>query len=173
MYRVLVNHQSELFEPLLEVNYVVLLVCIGSLFLQRHGFFSIFVYVGYMLPSLIIGYPVSYHTYLNSDMVMFVIAFALIAYRVLLSVIAPIWMARAATLKWKNRAIVNTIILALIIQIVMQFYQVILKINNVILSEQLIYSTFVFCRLDGFWIRSGIWHVRKRGIYPTGNRISH
>jgi hypothetical protein len=141
LIRVLGNYQAELLSRLFEFNAVILLVCIGSLFLKRHGFFSIFIYVGYILPIMLVGYPWEMNDGSSSGNGLFImIGIAVIGYRVLLSVVAPIWTARVSTLKSKNVAIIVSIAMAIVIQTLMHFYQVILNLNHVVLSQSLILS---------------------------------
>ncbi|HEX7556260.1 MAG TPA: hypothetical protein VF338_06520, partial [Leptolinea sp.] len=98
---------------------LLLLIFIGTLFIRRHGFFSILLPVGYILPVMVVGIPWDLEN--NPDMVL-IISMAILAYRSLLSLIAPVWMSRTRTQTGKKRVIILCIALALAVQTVMQFY---------------------------------------------------
>jgi hypothetical protein len=108
---------------LYEIFVVVFLVCIGTLFLKQHGFFSIFVYVGYLLPKQLIGYPWNVDELLSIEYAMLLIGVAIISYRVLLSLIAPVWMSRAVSQNRKTKAVIIPIIIAISISFIIAFYQ--------------------------------------------------
>jgi hypothetical protein len=118
-----IRDPKAIYWQLYEFFVVVLLVCIGTLFLKRHGFFSIFIYLGYLLPEHLIGYPWNVDELLSIEYAMLLIGFAIISYRVLLSLIAPIWMSRTVIQNKKTKAVIIPIIIAISISFIMAFYQ--------------------------------------------------
>jgi hypothetical protein len=98
---------------------LLLLIFIGTLFIRRHGFFTILIPVGYILPVMVVGTPWDLENYPDKVLI---ISMAVLAYRSLLSLIAPIWMSRTRTQTGKKRVIILCIAFALTVQTVMQFY---------------------------------------------------
>ena len=103
-------------------NYVsfLLLIFIGTLFTPRHGFFAILIPIGYLLPAIVIG--VSWSLQFAPLSTILIATITVLAYRSLLALIAPIWMARAKTETGKKYAILVPVIIAIVIHAVMQFY---------------------------------------------------
>lgn len=104
---------------LYEATALILLIFVGTLFTRRHGFFTIFILVGYFLPAMLVGLPVEVQ---NDPGQLLLISIVVMVYRSLLSLIAPIWMSRTTLLKGKKRVIVSCITAALIIRFAMQYY---------------------------------------------------
>jgi hypothetical protein len=102
------------------------LVFIGTLFTRRHGFFAILIPVGYILPTLVVGIPWGLENTLNPEITIIVISLAVLAYRLFLSLVAPIWMSRTSSQAGKERAVLISIAIALGIHATMQFYQLLL-----------------------------------------------
>ena len=98
----------------------LLLIFVGTLFTSRHGFFAILIPIGYLLPAIVIGVPWSLQFAPLSTILIATIT--VLAYRSLLALIAPIWMARAKTEAGKKYAILVPVIIAIGIHAVMQFY---------------------------------------------------
>lgn len=114
---------------------LLLLVFIGTLFIPRHGFFSIFVLIGYVLPVIIVGTP-----WIEGDnpaMFLF-LSIGVLVYRSLLSLVAPIWMSRTPTRDGKKKVIILSIAIALVVHAVMQFYPVFFN-----LAERVAYLTWI------------------------------
>jgi len=101
-------------------NYSALLLLIfsGTLFVRRHGFFTILILVGYFLPTILVGLEDENSTSLS----LVLISGAVLAYRVILSLIVPVWMSRTSSQAGKKRVILISIAIALGIYTVMQFY---------------------------------------------------
>jgi hypothetical protein len=95
------------------------LIFIGTLFTRRHGFFAILILVGYILPTIVVGIPWNLES--NSNQLL-IVSTAVIIYRSLLSIIAPIWMSRTSSQEGKKRVVMISIALALAVHAVMQFY---------------------------------------------------
>jgi hypothetical protein len=118
----------------------LLLIFIGTLFTRRHGFFSILILVGYILPTIVIGTPLDLDMLPNQTLVVAVISAAVLAYRGLLSLIAPIWMSRTRTQTGKKRAVIISIALALAVHAVMQFYPLMFSSEQSYISTQWVVS---------------------------------
>jgi hypothetical protein len=103
---------------------IVLLVWIGTLFLKRHGFFSIYLFVGYIMPTMIIGFPWNIDQSINQDLAILIMGIAVIGYRVLLTLVSPVWMARMKSQSERKRAIIIPIAIAVAIHGIMLFNQV-------------------------------------------------
>lgn len=98
---------------------LMLLIFLGTFFTRRHGFFTIFILVGYFLPAMLVGLPPEAQ---NDSALLLQISIAIMVYRSLLSLVAPIWMSRTALIKGKKRAILVCIALALAVQFAMHFF---------------------------------------------------
>lgn len=118
---------SSISYQLYDMTALLLLVFLGTLFTRRHGFFAIFILVGYILPVIVIGFP--WFQDINEQQIM-VLSAGVLAYRSLLTLVGPIWMSRTPDLRAKRRAIIISISLALGIHAVMQFYPVFLGIAD-------------------------------------------
>jgi hypothetical protein len=114
---------------------LLLLVFIGTLFIPRHGFFSIFILVGYVLPVIVVGTPWTEGE--NPAMFLF-LSIGVLAYRSLLSLVAPIWMSRNPTRDGKKKVIMFSIATALVVHAVLQFYPVFFN-----LAERVAYSYWI------------------------------
>ena len=101
---------------------LLLLVFLGTLFTRRHGFYAIFIMVGYILPAMVVGMPWDLDMLPNKAFVVAVLTIALVGYRAILSIVAPIWMSRTPLEKDKKRVILISITIALAIHAVMQFF---------------------------------------------------
>jgi hypothetical protein len=113
----------------------LLLVFIGTLFSYRHGFFTILILVGYIMPAMLVGIPYGLDVLPNQTTILAIISGGVLIYRGLLSLIAPIWMSRSATQAGKKRAVMVSIAIALVIHMMMQFYPV-------LYTEQMQVSSF-------------------------------
>lgn len=100
------------------------LIFIGTLFTRRHGFFAILIPMGYILPTMVIGVGGIEPT--NPAIYLTIVYGAVLIYRSLLSLIAPVWMSRSSSLASKKRAVLVSIAIALGIHALMQLYSVML-----------------------------------------------
>ena len=107
---------------LLDFGALLLLVFMGTLFLKRHGFFAILIPLGYMLPAMLMGVFDNLESINNPVLALLVVSGAVLAYRSLLSLIVPIWMARSSTQTSKARVAVIAVAIALLIHAAMQVY---------------------------------------------------
>jgi len=103
---------------------LLLLVFAGTLLVKRHGFFAILVPLGYMLPTMLVGVSLfdNFESITGSNPALVVVGSAVLAYRALLSLIVPIWMARSASQTDKIRVVVVSVAIAVLIQTAMQFF---------------------------------------------------
>ena len=101
---------------------LLLLIFIGTLFTRRHGFFAILIPMGYILPTIVVGLEDA----TIPTIILIIISIAVLAYRCLLSLIAPIWMSRTSSQAGKKRVVLVSIAFALSIHTVMQFYPALL-----------------------------------------------
>ena len=93
--------QSNLSYILYDASAIVLLVMLGTLFIRSHGFFTIFILVGYVLPTMVVGLPLDLE---NNPQMLFIVSSAVLIYRSLLSLIAPIWMSRTQPVEGKEKS---------------------------------------------------------------------
>ena len=101
---------------------LLLLVFLGTLFTRRHGFYAIFIMVGYILPVMVVGMPWDLDMLPNKTFVVAILSIAVLGYRAMLSIVAPIWMSRTPQEKDKKRVVLISIAIALAIHAVMQFF---------------------------------------------------
>ena len=125
---------------------LLLMVFVGSLFTRRHGFFAMLVPLGYILPTVVVGIGLDYNSGSRPSLALVLASLAVLAYRVILSLVAPVWMSRSATQAGKKRVLLIVIACALGIHTIMQFYpapftyqaqgaELVEKIISVALSE--------------------------------------
>jgi hypothetical protein len=142
----------------------LMLAMLGTLFIRRHGFFTIFILVGYVLPVMIVGLPVELE--LNPQLLP-IISIVVLLYRSLLSLIAPVWMSRSQTVGQKKKVILICILSALAIHAVMQFFPAMVNMTltfgysqwylSVFLDEmQLVFTFFLGIALYQNTSNSGI-----------------
>jgi len=147
---------------------LLLLIFIGTLFTRRHGFFAILIPMGYILPTIVAGL----YDATNPTIPLIIISIAVLAYRCLLSLIAPIWMSRTSSQAGKKRVVLISIAFALSIHTVMQFYPYLLLFPgqsysiaqlgiDVVLAELKIISAIVL----------GV--VMYQSILPAGDASAH
>jgi hypothetical protein len=98
---------------------ILCLIMLGTLFTRRHGFFTIFILVGYYLPVMLVGTVWGLG---DNPQMLVVISVAVLLYRVLLTLIAPVWMCRTEPLSGKKKVILSCILLALVVHFLMQFF---------------------------------------------------
>ena len=118
------GQQASIYWIFDEALSIVLLVWIGTLFMKRHGFFSIYLFVGYIMPTMIIGFPWNIDQSINQDLAILIMGIAVIGYRVLLTLVSPVWMARMKSQSERKRAIIIPIAIAVVIHGIMLFNQV-------------------------------------------------
>jgi hypothetical protein len=96
----------------------LLLIFLGTLLTRRHGFNTILVPIGYILPVILVGI----YDDTNMSMRLAAISMAVLAYRLLLAFITPLWISRAASQAWKKWAVFISVAVALGIHAILQFY---------------------------------------------------
>jgi hypothetical protein len=115
----------------------LLLIFMGTLFTRRHGFFAILILVGYVLPTIVVGTPWDLE---NNSNQLLIVSSAVLLYRSLLSIIAPVWMSRTRSQDGKKRVVILSIALALTVHAVMQFYPLLFYPQPYSISTQWIVS---------------------------------
>ncbi len=93
----------------------LLLVFIGKLFASKHGGLSFLVLLGYLLPTVIFG---RYGEW-NEIISFYVVSFAVLTYRFVVALVAPIWLVRAASQSGRQRAAAIPVAVAIVSQIVL------------------------------------------------------
>jgi hypothetical protein len=78
----------------------LLLVFIGLLFAHRHGGFSFLILLGYLLPTVVFG---RYGAW-NNAVPFYLVSPAVLIYRFIVALVAPIWLVRAASIQSRQRA---------------------------------------------------------------------
>ena len=100
---------------------LLLLVFLGTFFTRRHGFFAILILVGYVLPTTLVGLQ-NFGAYPNPALALTIFSAAILAYRATLTLVAPIWMSRAASQTGKKRIVLACLAIALTIHALAQFH---------------------------------------------------
>ena len=78
----------------------LLLVFIGMFFARKYGGFSFLLLLGYLLPTIVFG---RYGTW-NEPVNFYLVSVAVLVYRFVVALIAPVWLVRAASLQGRQRA---------------------------------------------------------------------
>ena len=115
---------------------LLLLVFITTLFIRRHGFYAILILVGYTLPTMLIGTTWNFDELTNPALAIAVSTVVILAYRFLLALVVPVWMARTPRQSGKKQAIIYSVLLALVIQTAAHFFQTIFYAQPFYLSFQ-------------------------------------
>ena len=90
-----------------------LLILIGGLIARRHGRLALLLPLGYLIPTVVMGYVDDWP---NLPYSLFWISASVLAYRVLVTLIAPIWIVRSASDHAQKRA--GTIVLLVALGII-------------------------------------------------------
>jgi hypothetical protein len=115
---------------------LLLLVFLTTLFTRRHGFFAILILVGYTLPTMLIGTNWNFESWANPALAIATVTVVILVYRALLALVVPVWMSRASRQSGKRRAILFPVMLALIIQTAMHFFQTFFTPDTFFISLQ-------------------------------------
>jgi hypothetical protein len=92
---------------------VVILVLAGTLLLRRYGSLALLLPLGYMIPFVLYGRT----TPEQSTIPFVVISLSVIAYRILLTLVAPVWILRTAGEGGQKRAFGVALITALLVSV--------------------------------------------------------
>jgi hypothetical protein len=112
-----------LYEPLL----FLLLVFVGKLFARKYGGLSFLLLLGYLLPTIIFGrYDTTQHTAIS----FFVVSLAVLIYRLVVALVAPVWLVRAASIAKRQRAAAIPIAIAIITHISLNLIGVLTMANQ-------------------------------------------
>ncbi|CAG1014581.1 hypothetical protein ANAEL_05019 [Anaerolineales bacterium] len=91
----------------------LLLIFIGKLFASKHGGLSFLVLLGYLLPTVIFG---RYGEW-NEIISFYAVGLAVVTYRFVVALVAPIWLVRAASQSGRQRAAAIPVAVAIASQI--------------------------------------------------------
>jgi len=78
----------------------LVLVFIGMLFARKYGGFSFLLLLGYLLPTIIFGRYGAWNEYVP----FYLVSAAVLVYRFVVALVAPIWLVRAASTPGRQRA---------------------------------------------------------------------
>jgi len=90
-----------------------LLVFIGKLFAPKYEGLSFLILLGYLLPTVIFG---RYGIW-NEAIPFYLVTLAVLVYRFVVALVAPIWLVRAASVPRRQRAAAIPVAIAIISQI--------------------------------------------------------
>jgi len=91
----------------------LLLVFVGKLFASKHEGLSFLILLGYLLPTVIFG---RYGMW-NETIPFYLVTLAVLIYRFVVALVAPIWLTRAASIPRRQRAAAIPVAIAIISQI--------------------------------------------------------
>jgi hypothetical protein len=91
----------------------LLLIFVGILFARKHGGLTFLILLGYLLPTILFGR----YSIWNDPLPFYLISLAVLAYRFLVALVAPVWLVRAASLPGRQRAVAIPVVMAIISQI--------------------------------------------------------
>lgn len=107
-----------LFETTLAQGYTwlpfLLLVFIGRLFARQYQGFSFLVLLGYLLPTVIFG---RYGDWNDYPIPFYAVSLAVITYRLLVALVAPVWLVRASSVPGRQRAAAIPVAIAIFCQL--------------------------------------------------------
>ena len=98
-----------LYEPLLFLG----LVFIGKLFAQKYGGLSFLLLLGYLLPTIVFGRYGAWNEFLP----FYLVSIAVLIYRFVVALLAPVWLVRAASMPKRQRAAVLPVAIAILTHI--------------------------------------------------------
>lgn len=88
----------------------LLLVFIGVLFARKYGGFSFLLLLGYLLPTVIFGR----YSVWNDVVPFYAVSLAVVIYRFVVGLVAPVWLVRAASVKRRQRAAAIPVVMAIV-----------------------------------------------------------
>ncbi len=92
---------------------LLLLVFIGMSFSRRHGGLTFLILLGYLLPTILYG---RYGIW-NEFVPFYVVSLAVLLYRFVVALVAPVWLVRAASLPGRQRAAAIPVAIAILCHI--------------------------------------------------------
>jgi hypothetical protein len=93
----------------------LLLIFTGMLLARKHGGLTFLILLGYLLPTIIFG---RYGDW-NDPLPFYLVSLAVLVYRFLVALVAPVWLVRAASLRGRQRAAAIPVAIAIISQIIL------------------------------------------------------
>jgi hypothetical protein len=105
------------FELLLQYLYdflpLLLLIFIGMFFARKYGGLCFLLLLGHLLPAVLYG---GYNAWLET-VPFYVIVLAVLVYRFIVALVAPVWLVRAASIPGRQRAAIVPVALAILCRI--------------------------------------------------------
>lgn len=98
----------------------LLLVFIGLLFARKHGGLTFLILLGYLLPTVIFGRYGQYGA-VEEPIPFYVVSLSVLVYRFVVALVAPIWLARAASIPGRQRAAAIPVAVAILCHISLNF----------------------------------------------------
>jgi len=90
---------------------ILIIILAGTLLLRRYGNLALLLPLGYMIPSILYGRVTSE----DSVVPFFILGISVLAYRVILTLIAPVWILRSASEGGQKRAFGIALLTALLV----------------------------------------------------------
>jgi hypothetical protein len=98
----------------------LLLVFSGMFFARRYGGLTFLLLLGYLLPTIVFG-RYGRHGSSHEPVNFYVVSVAVVAYRFVVALIAPIWLVRAASTSGRQRAAAIPVAIAILCHISLNF----------------------------------------------------
>jgi hypothetical protein len=111
-----------LYEPLS----FLLLVFVGKIFVRQYSGLSFLLLLGYMLPTIVFGRYGEWTNIIPFSMVVLTV----LLYRFIVALLAPVWLARTASVPWRQRAAVIPVSMAILCQIVLNVVVYFVSMNQ-------------------------------------------
>lgn len=98
----------------------LLLVFIGLFFARKHGGLTFLIILGYLLPTILFG---RYGRYGSAEepIPFYVVSLAVLIYRFVVALVAPIWLVRAASIPGRQRAAAIPVAIAILCHMSLNF----------------------------------------------------
>lgn len=91
----------------------LLLVFLGALFARNYGGLSFLLILGYLLPTIVFGR----YSQWNGALPFYMVSIALLVYRFVVALVAPVWLVRAASVPKRQRAAAIPVAIAILTHI--------------------------------------------------------
>ncbi|MBN2115756.1 MAG: hypothetical protein JW730_04255 [Anaerolineales bacterium] len=95
----------------------LLLVFIGMFFARKHGGLTFLLLLGYLLPTVIFGRYGSW----NEPISFYLVSLAVLMYRFVVALVAPVWLVRAASVPGRQRAAAIPVAIAIFCHVALNF----------------------------------------------------
>ena len=104
----------------------LLLVFIGKIFARQHGGYSFLLLLGYLLPVIVFGRYGEWMDFIP----FYAVVLAVLIYRFVVALVAPIWLVREASSQGRQRAAAVPVALAILCQMILNIVINVLLINQ-------------------------------------------